>query len=373
VKKAGLKLIAVLLCVVLLFALVTTASGTSNVYFMAVNENVVPMTAENMPIVVGGTLYVPYIMFSLQHTSGVNLGVIAQYSTIRRTVMVSQGQDVVIFDPLANTSYDLDGNPLDGRAILRDSMAYIPLAWVCEHFGTIQYSTTRTAYGTLVRVTNHLAILNDIDFVDAASDMLKENYRDYLESLNGQMGGPSGDDPVESGRPEIGPVVYLSFTGGERVEEMAQILENHNQRGLFLLETAVLSEQDELIRRLVGAGHLVGLDLQGSDGNSCLQQALEGSRLLAQIARCPVTVVRAAAADEQTQLLLREKGYALWKATGAPIPDMTAADFLQSMGEAMPNYVEIPCEDRFVALLDEAMDTLAGSSYRLRLAVAPAL
>ena len=63
-RKTVHKLLAVLLCVVLLCGVMGTASGSSNVYFMAVNDTVVEMTADNMPIVVGGTLYVPYIMLS---------------------------------------------------------------------------------------------------------------------------------------------------------------------------------------------------------------------------------------------------------------------------------------------------------------------
>ena len=57
-RKTVHKLLAALLCVVLLCGVMGTASGSSNVYFMAVNDTVVEMTADNMPIVVGGTLYV---------------------------------------------------------------------------------------------------------------------------------------------------------------------------------------------------------------------------------------------------------------------------------------------------------------------------
>ena len=179
-KNIGYKALALLLCLVLVCGLGTTASGSSGIYFMAVNETLVPMTPENMPIVVDGVLYVPYIMFSLRHNTGVNLGVTAQYSTTRRTVMVSQGQDVVIFDPGDDSSYDLNGDVLDGRAILRNSMPYIPLEWVCEHFGTIRYSVIPTPYGQLVRVTNQVASLSDEDFVKNAADMLKDNYPDVF-------------------------------------------------------------------------------------------------------------------------------------------------------------------------------------------------
>ena len=373
VKKLGQRLLALLVCLVLVCGLITTASGgASDLYFMAVNETLIPMTRENMPIMVDGTLYVPYIMFSLAHNGGVNLGVTAQFSTTRRTVMVSQGQNVVIFDPRANTSYDLDGNELDGRAILRNSMAYIPLAWVCEYFGTIQYSTVLTAYGTLVRVTNHLVILDDIEFVDAAAEMIRDNYRDYMDGMDSPGPRPSGEPPA-SVRPAIGPLVYLAFLGGERMEEMAQILENDGQRGLFLLTVEEMALQGELVRRLVGAGHLVGLNVTDSDPTACLRQAEEGSRLLASLVRCQLTVLRVEGADEALRLLLEEQGYALWQASSRVSGEDSAQSLLRSLDSERPNYVESLCEDAYLALLNEAIGELSGENYRLRLAVAPVL
>ena len=253
-KKVIHRLLAVLLCAVLLGGLLATASGSSNVYLMAVNDTVVEMTAENMPIMVGGTLYVPYTLLSSKY-SGINLGVNAQYSTTRRTVLVSSGREGVIFDPQANTSYDLDQNPLSGRAVVRNSMVYLPIAWVCEYFGSITYSTIKTEYGTLVRVTNDAVVLSDIDFADAASSMLRANYQKYLNSVQNSNNSQGGNNPDSSGREETGPVVYLAFHVGAETEMIAQLLENHVQRGLFLFTAEQMAEQDELVRRLVGAGH----------------------------------------------------------------------------------------------------------------------
>lgn len=372
-KKIWRKVLALLLCVVLVCGLITTASGTSNVYFMAVNETVVPMTPENMPIVVNKTLYVPYMMLSPRLNGGIHLGVTAQYSSTLRTVMVSQGQNVVIFDPGTNTSYDLNGNPLDGRAVVRNAMVYIPIAWVCEYFGTITYTTTKTAYGTLVRVTNDLVILDDVSFVDAAAEMLKENYREYLNSIGSSPGGQPGSDPVESDEPETGPVVYTAFVGAERADEMAQMLEDHNQRGLFLLTVDEMGQLDDLVRRLVGAGHMVGLNVIGSDTASCLSQVAEGRRLMAAIARCQLTILRAADAEESLCLLLEQQGCALWQA-GLTAEEMdSGSELLSRLSNDAPNYLEIVGSGRAMTLMNDVMETLAGTEYRLRQAVAPLL
>ena len=71
------RLLIVFLCLILICGLVFSASGSSSVYLMAVNDTVFPVTVDNMPRVVGNTLYIPYTMLSPQAT-GINLGVRAQ-------------------------------------------------------------------------------------------------------------------------------------------------------------------------------------------------------------------------------------------------------------------------------------------------------
>ena len=116
----GITLAALALCALLaagVFWLKASAAG-GTVYLMAVNEKVLDTTPENMPAVMGGTLYVPYTMLSIRD-SGINLGVSALYSTTRRTVLVSNGQIGVVFDIQNNTAQDLQQNPVPARAMVR--------------------------------------------------------------------------------------------------------------------------------------------------------------------------------------------------------------------------------------------------------------
>ena len=156
----GITLAALALCALLaagVFWLKASAAG-GTVYLMAVNEKVLDTTPENMPAVMGGTLYVPYTMLSIRD-SGINLGVSALYSTTRRTVLVSNGQIGVVFDIQNNTAQDLQQNPVPARAMVRNSMIFVPIDWLCGYFGTISCSRVRTPYGTLIRVTNGAVVL----------------------------------------------------------------------------------------------------------------------------------------------------------------------------------------------------------------------
>lgn len=200
----GITLAALALCALLaagVFWLKASAAG-GTVYLMAVNEKVLDTTPENMPAVMGGTLYVPYTMLSIRD-SGINLGVSALYSTTRRTVLVSNGQIGVVFDIQNNTAQDLQQNPVPARAMVRNSMIFVPIDWLCGYFGTISCSRVRTPYGTLIRVTNGAVVLRDLDFVDAAGSQLEEKQRNYLNSI-----APPSPPPTQAPTvPPTGPAV----------------------------------------------------------------------------------------------------------------------------------------------------------------------
>lgn len=177
-------LLALALCAALGLGIAIPASGASSgtVYLMAVNERVLDVTAENMPTVMGGVLYVPYTMLSIRD-SGINLGVSALYSSTRRTVLVSNGQIGVIFNTQTNTAEDMQGNPVSARAMVRNTMVFLPIDYLCGYFDAINYTRVRTDYGILIRITNSAVVLRDPDFVDAAGSLLASSLRGYLASI----------------------------------------------------------------------------------------------------------------------------------------------------------------------------------------------
>ncbi len=255
---------AVILAAVLLGLSAPAFGSVTNVNLMAVNERVLDTTVENMPRTMGGVLYVPYTMLSNQ-VNGINLGVSALYSTTRRTVLVTDGQRGVIFDIQSNSAEDLNGFPVTARAMVRNTMVFLPIDWLCQYFGTISCTRTRTPYGTLIRVTNSAAILNDRDFADAAGLQLADNLRRYLESGGQGQGNdppPSGD--VGASDPPSGAELFLALRSGTAAQDCAQLLENQDQRALFLFTCEDLLTGGDLVRRIVGAGHTVGLALMGN-------------------------------------------------------------------------------------------------------------
>ena len=363
-RRAG----AALLGIALLLSIAAASSrAASNVYFMAVNERFVEMTPENMPMLVDGTLYVPYIMLSIQHT-GINLGVSAQYNASRQTALVSDGFRSVVFDLQNNAAYDAQSNPVNARAVMRNSMVFLPLAWLCSYFGLTRYTTNWTPYGTLVRLTNSSVVLSDADFLDAADGLLRDNLASYQQAISQQSqpsASPSQAQPEPSQSPDSGPPVYLAFLWGEAAQAIARQMSDLGTPALFLFTPEQLVQQDSLVRQLVGAGHSVGLDLTGSTVSQCLQQAQQGSQLLADIARCPAYLVRADGLDQNQRAQLEQAGWAVWSATIRWEAPDTAYQLLGQLSSGQANYVEAVCDRQGQAALSAALQALSDEGYRL--------
>lgn len=376
------RLLAAALCALTLLGFAVPASGAgSTVYLMAVNEKVLDTTVENMPAVMGGVLYVPYTILSIRD-SGINLGVSSLYSTTRRTLLVSNGQIGVVFDIQTNTAQDLQGNPVSARAMVRNSMIFMPIDWLCSYFGTISCSRVRTPYGTLIRVTNGAVVLRDLDFVDAAGGQLEEKQRNYLASIApppdtpAPTSPPGPVNPGPSGEPSAPPLqaeVLLALRWGEQGAEMAAQLESRGERALILFPWDSLKDNDDAVRRAAAAGHTVGLLLTGETAEDCLAQGLEGRRRLAEIARCPVLVAGAPALDEEGRDALAREGWALWTPELSGEDFRTAAALLGELDPRRPNRVELDCGSGGEAFLRALLAALDGEDCQVRQATAPAL
>lgn len=376
------RLLAAALCALTLLGFAVPASGAGGtVYLMAVNEKVLDTTVENMPAIMGGVLYVPYTMLSIRD-SGINLGVSALYSTTRRTLLVSNGQIGVVFDTQGNTAQDLQGNPVAARAMVRNSMIFVPIDWLCSYFGTISCSRVRTPYGTLIRVTNGAVVLRDLDFVDAAGGQLEEKQRNYLASIApppdtpAPTSPPGPVNPGPSGEPSAPPLqaeVLLALRWGEQGAEMAAQLEGRGERALILFLWDSLKDNDDAVRRAAAAGHTVGLLLTGETVEDCLDQGLEGRRRLAEIARCPVLVASAPALDGEGRDALAREGWALWTPELSGESFRTAAALIGALDSRQPNRVELDCGPGGEAFLRGLLAALDREDCQVRQATAPAL
>lgn len=409
-KKSRLlrRLLVAAVCLTLLIALVFPASGSSSVYLMSVNDKVFPMTVNNMPRVVSNTLYIPYTMLSPQ-VSEINLGVHAQYSSSRGTLIVTNDLKTVTFDTRRNTAWDLSDKTLSVRALVRNSMVYIPIDWLCRYFPELSYSLTRTSYGTLVRLTNDAVVLSDEEFIDAADNLLRENLQRYQNSLSSPSPSPTPSpepspsptpsltpspsptpspvptptpspaptpsptpsptpEPEPEPEPEPDPVVCLALVWGEQAEAAADLLAGYGQEALFLFPLEALVQQDDLVRRLIGQGHQVGLLLTGSDPDVCLEQAAQGRTLMADIARSAVFFVSAPELSRQSQQVLTDVGCVLWR-TDQQAEKLDRSGLERTLNRTQRNALELTCTESGLSWLRRYLPVLTGEGFELQQAL----
>lgn len=375
-KKWGKRLAVLMLCVITLSAAVPVAHGAT-VYFMAVNDTFLDLNDTSMPTVVNGVLYVPYTMLSAQDT-GVNLDVYASYSSAKKRVLVFSSQKQLIFDLENDQTYDMDGTPYPERAVMRNSMAYIPVARVCTVFPEIKYSLNSTNYGYLVRIVNDSAVLSDADFIDAAANPMKNALSRYEAEHPTKEPTPSA--PVVAPSIGSGAAVYLGFALEEinGVDSLLDALDAGESRGLFFFTPEQLEKWDDLVRRLVGEGHFVGLRTDEQETERAAAELAKGQEMLALVAHCRGSAVLAPGLDGAGQESLEQMGYVCWQTTvdGRELEGssyLRAARIMDDMtgGEEARNYLLL--DQRSGNVLSGVLTELLREDYQLRTPVAPEL
>lgn len=295
-KRMIARLLALTLCLVLLLPLPVSAT---DLCFTSINDNLLPLSSDTMPIWSGGLLYVPYTAFDGNYT-GVNLGMYCSYSRNSNSVTLFNLHQMLVFNLNDGSCLDeMTGTSYSVRAISRNGRPYLPLNMVCNFFG-LERSYTSINQGYLVRIKSDAVVLSDTKFIDAANDLINRRLREYTQSLN-----PTADPipstpvtpttPTEDGKTDTASTdvrTYLAFRcqSGENVGKILDILDSSGTYALFLFTPQMLETQSDLVRRILGTGHSVGLLAEGSNLDQTRQLLAQGNQLLEQTAHTRTTL-----------------------------------------------------------------------------------
>lgn len=290
IRKFLSRLLAVALCLGLFLPMPASAA---NIYFTAVNETVAVLTSDTMPVYSGGVMYVPYTIFD-STTTGIDLGLYTSYNRSSNTVTLFNLRQMLVFDLSAGTCRnDMTGEYYSARAIVRNNRPYVPVEMVCTFFG-LTYSLNRLPYvedGWLVRIKSSAVVLDDETFIDAAGDLINLRLRDYNQSISTPTdpNTPSVTPDPDAGQDDEDDTsntvrTYLAFRceSGEGSSDILDTLDDYGLYGLFLFTPQGLREEDDLLRRIVGSGHSIGLLAEGADFQETLSLLEEGSLILGQ-------------------------------------------------------------------------------------------
>lgn len=320
--------VPLLLAVVLVLSLSPMPASAATLYFTAVNNSVAPLTSDTMPFWSGGTLYVPYSIFDASlNKIGVGLGLYTSYNRDSRTVTIFNLRQMLIFDLNSGTCRDdVTGTTYISRAIMRGGRPYLALSTVCSHFG-LEYSYNQLPdipQGYLVRIKSSDTVMSDADFIDAAKNVINNRLREYTQSLNPAESTDPGTNPstpsIPGGNTPAGKddtAAYLAFRceTGEGLTGILDTLRESECCAVFFL-TPQLLEEGDLVRRILGGGHSVGILADGGETAPLLEQ---GSLALERAACARTTLTYAPGQQES----LEEEGWVCWQETVLLHPDDT--------------------------------------------------
>ena len=366
--------LAVLL--VCLGLLIPPPAAAAEVCFTAVNDNVLPLTADTMPIWYKSLIYVPYTVFDSGST-GVDLGLSSTYDPSTATVSVYNLRQILAFDLNAGTCRDLATDTYyDVRAVMRNGRPYVPLNTVCTFFGLSRsYNSIRQGY--LLRIKNEAVVLSDSKFIEAAENLLNMRLREYNRSLNpgsDTPSTPSTDPAVEEPVTASDVSVYLAFrcTDGDSLADLLDALDAKAAYAVFFLTPQVLEEHGDLVRRMLGEGHSVGLLALGDTADQTRRLLERGSELLAGTAHSRTTL--AMVPDEQ-RAALSAQGWVCWQQSLSLSPTLSSgvntfsANTLRSLDrlDRQTVYLTMDADPGAVRVLPTLLRQMKNNHYLIRI------
>lgn len=280
-RRAALVLLAVLMALGL--STLSAAAGRS-VYFLAVNDTVLPLSDETMPFWENGYLYIPSTIFAGDVYKELEIGYIPNQS---RQLLVLYTAGKSLHFPLGESyAQDTSGNSYYPGAVERNGIAFVPAALVAEFFD-LSYSVTSVTgsgavssedRGWLVWLRQGSYNLTAAQFADAAVPQMRARYDQYVKSKETQSEEvPTVPEETEESFPGKSVYLCLEASDGAQVEAVLDVLDAQGARAAFYCTEDFLNEKGGLLRRMAATGQTIGIL---ADGEDPLEQVRRGNEAL---------------------------------------------------------------------------------------------
>ena len=381
--KRHLSRAAALLCLLaLVAALPGPAAAAGELFFSACNDSVVTLSDSTMPTWSGGVLYAPTSLFDGSNNTRVNYDILFSYNRSAGQATLFNTRQFLTFDLNSNIAYDAaSGELLNGRAILRNGLVYVPVALVCSFFG-LSYSVISFDEGYMLRIKDSSTGMNDSMFIDAAGNLIARLIREYNQAnQSAPTPGvrPPTTDSEDSSEPappiqdETGSSnstpAYLGFRcdDDQGLSAILDTLEDSNRAAVFFFSPQGLDRRDDLLYRILGSGHSVGLLAEGSTLSATRQLLEEGNRVPERVG---YTRTATALVPEGQRETLEKEGWVCWDETASAVPqeDEGAAAFANALIRQIPSrspsaYLTLDAGAQSARVLPTLLQRLANRSY----------
>jgi len=379
--KRNIAVALLVLCLVAVFIpIVTRASVTP--YFMAVNDTLLPFSADTMPYVSSGEFFIPDNVFG-----GGELGVHATGSDELERLRLYKGSGrYVDFYTARGVTEDQDGNTLFWPAARRIGRRfYLPLRQVCDYF-ELRYEIIEVPRDIIqneqmwiVRIISK-ANFNSPTFVGMNRNALRSSYNAYYAPPPSPSPIPTGGGTIttppsptvtiEPTPDERDVTVHLSFfdvfTGSaEGILNLLDIQIASGQHACFFVSYDDIRGNPGLIRRISGSGYTLGIMLN----EGTFEEYQKVSELLFEAAKVKTVLVLTAEsaqmdtiAEEGNSLIFWGNAHSLFDDETVTARDVTEAVLRQ--GGDRQNLI-FSCSENVEAILPGVITFLRGNEYTL--------
>lgn len=222
----GKRLLSLLLSVLMLCTLLPPrASAAPTLYFTAVNDRMCDLSDETMPFWQNGLLYVAGATVDGPD----DLGIRYSYNQEKSVAILYKGQRVLYCDLTTGTmENNRTGEQYAGSPIVRSGMVFFPITALAKMFD-LKYSSTKIAYGYLLRIRDDNAVLSDEYFIDAATDPIQKRYAQY-ERAHAAAESEQPETPAQVETPvrrdDLTVYLLLPAANGSMLTQLLSTLEN---------------------------------------------------------------------------------------------------------------------------------------------------
>lgn len=304
----GKRLLSLLLSVLMLCTLLPPrASAAPTLYFTAVNDRMCDLSDETMPFWQNGLLYVAGATVDGPD----DLGIRYSYNQEKSVAILYKGQRVLYCDLTAGTmENNRTGEKYTGSPIVRSGMVFFPITALAKMFD-LKYSSTKIAYGYLLRIRDDNAVLSDEYFIDAATDPIQKRYAQYERAHAAAEQENETPAQVETPvrRDDLTVYLLLPAANGFMLTQLLSTLENYQSHATLLLTPELPESAGDGVRRAAATGNAVALRIDAATAAEALAQIERGNDALWRAASLRTRLVYLESADKTLRAAVVGAGY----------------------------------------------------------------
>ena len=302
------RLLSLLLSVLMLCTLLPPrASAAPTLYFTAVNDRMCDLSDETIPFWQNGLLYVAGATVDGPD----DLGIRYSYNQEKSVAILYKGQRVLYCDLTAGTmENNRTGEQYTGSPIVRSGMVFFPITALAKMFD-LKYSSTKIAYGYLLRIRDDNAVLSDEYFIDAATDPIQKRYAQYERAHAAAEQENETPAQVETPvrRDDLTVYLLLPAANGSMLTQLLSTLENYQSHATLLLTPELLESAGDGVRRAAATGNAVALRIDAATAAEALAQIERGNDALWHAASLRTRLVYLESADKTLRAAVVGAGY----------------------------------------------------------------